>query len=191
MQEDKVTQEIDLQEVFGVDLSGHPEIKERFGQACLDYQIERTKKGIDVNGNRFEGYDPDYVDSLEFKAWGKSKNKVNMTLRGEMLGLLDLVDTSGNKIKYGWEDNVQAAKAYNHNTGDTVKQRQFFGLTQKQIEHIAQDFIEDVKNIKEQISEGDQATLKLIAIFAAVKEQEQAQRNNNLLDFFFGESWER
>ena len=72
-----------------------------------------------------------------------------------MLSLLDIVEDKGNKIKIGWSDDVENAKAYNHNTGDTVKKREFFGITSGDIKAISKEFKPDLKK-----SKNDESLLK-------------------------------
>lgn len=95
-----------------------------------------------MNGARLKSpYSEGYADSLQFKAWGKSKNKVNMKLTGGMLGSIEVIDTSGNEIIIGWTDDTENAKAFNHNTGDTLPKRAFFGITEADFkEKIAPEF---------------------------------------------------
>ena len=72
-----------------------------------------------------------------------------------MLGLLDIIEDKGNKIKIGWTDPTENAKAFNHNTGDTVKKREFFGITAQDIKAISTEFKPDLKK-----SKNDEALLK-------------------------------
>lgn len=183
-----VSQIIDLNEVFGVDLSEHSDIKERFAQACIDHVVERTGKGIDVHGRKFDGpYDPEYVESQEFAAYGKQKSKVNMNLRGEMLGLLDVLSTRGNGIKIGWDEALQNKKAFNHNTGDTVPKREFFGLNRAQLESVGAPFLDEIKKLDQKTVDDDTvAALSALEIFKKVKSSEDAAANQKLLEMMFG-----
>jgi hypothetical protein len=138
--ESEVSQTIDLKEVFGVSLSGNDALKQVIGQALIDRIIDRTESNKDVNGRALKKYSKEYVASDDFKAFGKSESDVNMTLTGNMLGTLDIVDASGSKVKIGWNDAVENAKAYNHNVGDTVSKRAFFGVTKQDIESIKREF---------------------------------------------------
>lgn len=164
MTESEVSQTFDLKEILGVDVSDTPAIKEAIGQALIDKIIERTESGVDVNGNKFEKYSEDYKDSLAFKAFGKT-GKVNLTQSGQMLGTLDLIENKGNKIKIGWDDETENAKAYNHNTGDTVKKRQFFGITAEDIKAIRDEFKPDLKT-----TENDKILLKKLSKIAGFVE---------------------
>jgi hypothetical protein len=133
--------------MFGVDLSDMPELKESLGQAVVDFIVDRTKKGVDINGDKFDDYGTPYTESDAFKAFGKTK-KVNLSLRGDMLSQLEVIESSGNQIKLGWEDPTENAKAYNHNTGDTVTKRQFFGIKDEDLKKISAEFKPDLKKSK-------------------------------------------
>jgi hypothetical protein len=146
----EVSQTIDLSKLFGESISKakFKPIREAFGQAVIDLMKERTERGVDIKGKPFKAYSPQYVKSLDFAAAGKSKNKINMTLSGDMLGLLDVVENKKSEIKIGWgSDETENAKAYNHNEGDTLPKRAFFGVTEKELQKLAETFKDDVEKI--------------------------------------------
>lgn len=156
--QDEVSQTIDLTEVFGSDVS--PDVSAAIAQAFVDKIKERTASGVDANGKEFEPYSASYVNSLSFKAAGKSADEVNMELFGDMMGTLDVLESSGSEIKIGWADELQNKKAFNHNTGDTLPERRFFGLKPNEIKEIASQFIEDVN--PQNIDNGDPETEKAL-----------------------------
>ncbi len=141
LKEDEVSLTIDLEDLFGVDVSDKPEIKQAVGQAIIDKIVSRTGSGKGVDGGKFQKYSESYTESLAFKAAGKSKDSVNLKLFGDMLGTLDVLSDEGNKLKIGWDDELQNAKAYNHNTGDTLPKREFFGLSDSEVKEIKNEFI--------------------------------------------------
>jgi hypothetical protein len=147
-----VYQRFNLKEMFGVDVSDSPEVKRAIAQAIIDVILERTENGLAKGGKRSlkAPYSDEYAASLPFKANGKSKGKVNMTLNGDMLGLLDMIDETPNTITIGWVDEKENLKAYNHNVGDTVPKRDFFGLTKGEIKEITQRFKSEVQEYKEE-----------------------------------------
>lgn len=63
----------------------------------------RAEKGIDKNGDRFPKYSKSYVDSLDFKIAGKSASRVDLTLSGDMLAALTLLDSRPGKLTIGFE----------------------------------------------------------------------------------------
>jgi hypothetical protein len=146
-----VEQTIDLEELFGLSFKGAKALKETIGQKIIDKIIKRTKAGTSVTGSRLKSpYSKSYAKSTEFKAAGKSKSKVNMTLTGDMLGLLDIKRQTGDTITIGWDkDDGQDPKAYNHVVGDTVPKRNFFGVTNKELNKIKSEMKSEVKQALE------------------------------------------
>ncbi len=136
-------QRINLSRFFKEDLTGNEAVKQAIAGKIIDLIVERTQAGKDANGGRLKSpYSDAYASSLDFKAWGKSKNKVNMELTGGMMGSLEVIDSTGNEIIIGWTDKTENAKAYNHNKGITVPKREFFGVSDSEFkEKIASDFV--------------------------------------------------
>lgn len=162
---------IDLRELFGVNFTGHDALKQAIGQAIIDKIVERTKSGKSVYGKQFAGYSNEYADSPDFKAFGKSKSKINLTMSGEMLDTMDIVDVRGDKITIGWSDDTENAKAYNHNTGDTVKKRRFFDITSDELKQIKSDFIDAVKEETKGFQSEEKRTLAQLLNNLSVKDQ--------------------
>jgi hypothetical protein len=125
---DEVSQEIDLSEVLGRNPS---EVEAReFLDEAINLIIERTQAGFDINGRAFKQYSEEYA---QFK--GVSRGDVDLTLTSAMLsGTAGEVD--GSRVKLFVEAD-QVSKAYNHNVGDTLPKRTYFGLTTEEIESIA------------------------------------------------------
>lgn len=144
-----VSQTINLEEMFGVSFQGEKALRMAIAQKVIDYIVKRTQEGKDISGKNLAKYHPDYVASAEFELAGKSKNEVNMTLTGNMLAQLDMLSDSPNTIRIGWDDNNEILKAYNHNIGDTVTKREFFGITSKEAkEVILEEFEKDIESLK-------------------------------------------
>ncbi len=163
LSESEVSQTIDLKEVFGVSLTGNEALKQVIGQALIDRIIQRTESNKSVTGGQLKKYSKEYIESDDFKAFDKSAGDVNMKLTGDMLSTLDIVDSSGSKIKLGWDDATQNAKAYNHNVGDTVPKRAFFGVTKQDLESVRKEFASDVKQSSNKLqSELDQIRTAII-----------------------------
>lgn len=142
----KIEQEIDLKELFGVDLSEDESLKQAIGQVLVDTMLTRAESGKGIGGVKLKSpYSKTYANSIEFKAAGKSKGKVNMTLTGDMLAAVNVVSTDGNKIKIGIDDDEQVAKAYNHQVGDTVPARPFFGFTKDELSEVKSKFKSKIK----------------------------------------------
>lgn len=155
----KIEQEFDLKELFGVDLSEDESLKQAIGQVMIDQMLARIDDGRGIGGVKLKSpYSKVYSESLEFKAAGKSKNKVNMKLTGDMLAAIDIVSTRGNKIVIGINED-EVPKAYNHQTGDTVTKRPFFGFTKGELNDIVSEF---KPQIKQAVKDGEDAISILV-----------------------------
>ena len=138
---------INLTEMFGQRVPDSQVFREGVGQAVIDAISVQAKSGRDRNGKKFSGraskYSKAYADSLAFKAAGKSRGNVNMTLTGDMLGFMDVVDQGRDYIVIGFADRDDQQKAHGHilgsNPGPKVK-RDFFGLPPKTYESLTENF---------------------------------------------------
>lgn len=161
--EAEVSQTINLKEIFGVDFSNRRDLKEALGQAFIDRIVEKAKSGKRYDGKPLKSpYSKEYANSLEFKAAGKRRGKVNMTLTGDMLNSIDIIDMGANVLKIGIDDSLEAQKAYNHQVGDTVPARPFFGLNNKDVDEIKAEFRDEIKEaFKER---GSSRNKKIVAL---------------------------
>lgn len=182
----EVSQTFDLEELTGVDLSGRSDIKLAIGQAILDRIEERTQdENVDIRGREFKAYKPSYINSDTFKDF-KDGTDVDMTLRGRMLQDMDIISSSGNELKIGFTDDLEIKKAYNHNTGDTVRKRQFFGVLKKDIDEIIErEFKAELKEVKRELKE-DSSLLADLTTTALVTEAESIDLGD-LFGGLFGE----
>jgi hypothetical protein len=127
---DELSQEIDLTRYVDGELTD--EAKETFALAAIERINQRTLDGNNIHGRKFKKYSKDYAAKK-----GVSRDSVDMFLEGDMLNSLDyeLTDT-GVKIKIG---ESETPKAFNHQTGDTLPKRQFFGLIGQEVRDIASE----------------------------------------------------
>lgn len=157
LDEKEVSLEIDLKKLFGTNVTD-PSLRRSIAESLIETINKRTEKGDGVDGNGSivklqSPYSKAYSESLEFKAFGKKKNKVNMTLTGSMLSSIDLIDDTRSSIIIGI-NNEEAPKAYNHMTGDTVPKRPFLGLTSKDLDKVREEF-SDAVDVVEPITAED------------------------------------
>ena len=139
---------MNLKTLFGKDLRNDNDLRDQLAQAVIDKIIERTEKGKDINGEPFEKYSTKYKQSDEFKDFGKT-SKVDMTLRGRMLDDVDIISETTNTVKIGFTDELETKKAYRHNSGDKgMTKRQFFGVTEKEVNAIKKEFASELKEKK-------------------------------------------
>lgn len=147
LNEQEVSQQIDLNKLVGSDISSDEQLVLKIGQKIIDYMEERVDEGLGYNRKKLEPeYSDEYADSLPFKAAGKSKTDVNMKLTGDMMASIDIIEVNGSMITIGIDDPDQAPKAFNHQTGDTVPKRPFFGVTHKELkEYVLSEFKDEIK----------------------------------------------
>lgn len=137
-------------------------IPKRFGptermaiaQEIIDYIVQRSKSGKDIDGNRFPGYSKEYVKSLNFKIAGKSKGSVDLTLSGEMLDSIKLLSESSGKVLIGFDrgDSELNGKAegnqlgtYGRSSPDRKKARPFLGISQEDLKKILSRYPKDTE----------------------------------------------
>lgn len=132
--------EVNLKEIFGDELPNDTEFRQAFGQAIIDRIRDRTADNIDRNGKRFRNYSQEYADSIEFKAYNKSKGDPNLKQTGDMLNLMDIIEERENKIVIGWQTDEEAGKAHGHVTGNVGVKRDFLGLPDGEVEALAREF---------------------------------------------------
>lgn len=113
-----------------------PAEREVIAEEIIDYIRERTQKGLNKTNRDMPGYSPEYVKSLDFKIAGKSKDDVNLTLSGDMLGALTLLSDANGKLLIGFENGTaENAKADGNIRGTYGKpkpvgpRRDFLGIT--------------------------------------------------------------
>lgn len=151
---------IDLAETLGTD--NVPEsVASGIGQAIIDKIRDRTQdENENKNGRDFKEYSEEYIESTEFKVFGKSKSDVNLTASGDMLGLMDIINFDGRVLEIGWSDPDQAAKAHGHITGKNGEvpkmKRDFFGIQVQELEKIVSEFeVEEPEQEQQTLAEAD------------------------------------
>jgi hypothetical protein len=142
--------------------------REALAQEVIDFVIERSKSGIDKNGNPFPAYSESYVKSLDFKIAGKAKGRVNLTLSEEMLQSLSLLSHRPGEILIGYDKSNKELNGkvegnvlgtYGKSTPIKGKARDFMGIARKDLESIL-DKVESKKDA-EKILKQRQATGEL------------------------------
>lgn len=166
LSKEEVSQTINFDEVFGVDLSRNESLKQAIGQAIIDRIVERTESGKSVNGGNLKSpYSESYVNSKKFKIYGKSKNDINMTLTGQTLNSIDIEDSTGNAVKISVAES-KAPQSYNQNVGDTQPKRAWFGVSKSELNEIKRDFKSEIESVKEQKEESEQNKIDLATLRA-------------------------
>jgi hypothetical protein len=114
-----------------------PAEREAIARDIIDYIVERTqKKNLDKDNVKFAGYSKSYKESLDFKIAGKSKNRVDLTLSGDMLSSIKTLNTRSGSVTIGFdagdENNGKAEgniKGTYGNRRPVGPRRDFLGLT--------------------------------------------------------------
>lgn len=116
-----------------------PAEREAIGQRVIETIKERTANGVGISGGRrfkFPGYSEAYINSPAFKKAGKSPNKVNLKLSGEMLDELQLLANRPRELLIGFEKGTFA----NDKADGNSEKRPFLGLTKAELEEILADY---------------------------------------------------
>lgn len=132
----EVSQTIDLREY----LNGNTPTEEQkalFAELAIEQINTRTLDGKTINGGNFKKYSKAYADKK-----GVTRDSVDLFLEGDMLDSItrnrSQEDENSLFIEIG-EGETQ--KAFNHNTGDTLPKREFFGITAQEADRIGRSII--------------------------------------------------
>lgn len=183
-----VTLELDLEAIFGVAVPNSARLREAIGQEVIDLIRERTQKDEKSwTGAAFKKYSDEYADSIEFKAYGKSKDEPNLTQTGDMLGLMTVLESaSPTKVTIGWNDSLQSEKAHGHITGHVGVKRDFFGLTSGDVSRIREKFADEVPTAPESNVDSTERTQNFLEGRSSIGRRSLDQ----VVDQFFGEGEE-
>jgi hypothetical protein len=171
-----IYQRFNLKQLLGEEPTS--EQKELFASLVNDAIVNRTLDGNDVNGKTFERYSEQYAEKK-----GVTRDSVNLFLAGGMLDDIkrDAAKESVNTVVVAIKNREQILKAANHDNGDTLPRREFFGVTQKKAEELASRI---AKN-------DDSSLLSDVLASAAASEATQTTNLRDLLssnDFIFDSS---
>jgi hypothetical protein len=155
----KVAQKYNLKEILGYKPSEAQ--KELFFNLAVDKMVNRTANGVDINGRSFTEYSESYAEKK-----GVSRSAVDLILTGDMLNSFESNKSQPNMVEIKIEGGVNAKKAYNHDYGDTLPKREFFGFN-------SEDDLADVIREVDSIRGGrgrEPGVLDLVALRRAVQE---------------------
>jgi hypothetical protein len=117
-----------------------PAEREAIGEEIIAFIQKRTEKGLSWRNTRLAGYSKAYTESLNFKIAGKSKNHVDLTQSGDMLGDMTVLKTSKGKIIIGFENGTLSNAIADGNIRGTYghsstigPKRNFLGITRKDL----------------------------------------------------------
>jgi hypothetical protein len=153
----EVSQRFNLKELLGYEPS--EDQKKLFYELAVDAMAQRTLNGSDIDGKSFKPYSPEYA-----KSKGVSVNSVDLVLTGEMLSSFEESQSQKNIVKVKIQEGENTLKAYNHNVGDTLPKRQFFGL--KDVGQI----VKKVDSLKEDTKQERKQKIDLAALRSALND---------------------
>lgn len=183
-----VTLDLNLPEIFpGKLVPDSSRLREAIGQEVIDIIRERTQKDErSWKGYSFRRYSDEYAESIDFKAYGKSKDEPNLTQSGDMLGLMTVLDSGDpGAIRIGWNDTLQSEKAHGHITGAVGVKRDFFGLTSGEINKLRDKFASELEDAATSLESGVSSTERTQGFLEG--RISIAQRSvANIIDLFFG-----
>lgn len=106
--------------------------RKQFKELIVERIVSRTLNGEDINGETFTKYSEAYA-----KKKGVDPESVDLFLEGDMLPSIDEIEgRQPNMVKIAVIGKNENLKAYNHNIGDTLPQRTFFGVNDDELESI-------------------------------------------------------
>ena len=92
--------------------------RREIGEEIIRFIKARTRAGRGIGGDTFQGPDGDnkysqnYKNTAEFKLAKRGQSTVNLTLTGEMLNTLEVLDISlAGRIEIGYPDGDEADKS--------------------------------------------------------------------------------
>jgi hypothetical protein len=138
---DELSQEVDLSEYLGrKPTSSEKELFADIAKATIE---SRTLDGKTINGGKFKKYSKTYADLK-----GVTRDSVDLFLKGDML---DGIGRRKSKEKSStvyiqMKKGLQTKKSYNHNSGQTVPKREFFGITDAEASELANQIKESKKS---------------------------------------------
>lgn len=127
-----------------------------FAELAVDTIKTRTLDGQTINGGKFKKYSKKYAD---FK--GVTQDSVDLFLEGDMLDSVNY-ETKDDSVKI-YVESDQVPKSYNHNEGDTLPKRPWFGLTDSEASQIANQ-LKDSKETRKFTLDDLRSALDLLGI---------------------------
>jgi len=129
-----------------------PREREAVALAIISEIKRKTASGVDWKDKPFDGYSESYIDSLDFKAAGKSPGNVNLELSSEMMNSIQVLSSKAGQIRIGFDkgDAKLNAKVEGNRLGTygqkkpiLGKARDFLGIKRDVLKEIQDRF--DVK----------------------------------------------
>lgn len=125
-----------------IDLNAYQ--RKDLGVRIINKVIDRTRNEFkDKNNQKFKGkYSDKYSKSLDFKIAGKKANEIDLTLTGDMLDSLEILEHGPGYIDIGYKSSYNGlGKVEGNVTGlygkhGKTSPRDFLGITKKDIDDL-------------------------------------------------------
>ncbi len=162
----QISQEIDLKEYLGEKPT--EEQKKLFSEIAKDVIQMRTLDGYDIKGKKFKRYTKEYAEEK-----GVSRNSVDLFLKGNMLDSIGRRKSKEktNTLFLQMKKGIETKKSFNHDTGDTLAKREFFGITSDEAKQIAKE-VDKLNTKKKKLT---LSQLQLAAAAIALGEIDESQ----------------
>ncbi len=92
--------------------------RRQIGEEIIRFIVDRSKKGKGIGGNAFSGpdgnnkYSENYKNTKDFQIAKRGQRTVNLTLTGEMLSTIEVLDASiPGRIQIGYQDGEESDKS--------------------------------------------------------------------------------
>jgi hypothetical protein len=128
--------------------------RKEVGSRVVQEIIKRTQdEHKDKKNKPFAKYSKEYKSSLDFKIAGKNPSEVNLTLSGDMLSDLDVIEHGIGYVDIGYDSGYFGAGkvegnvigSYGDSTGHPSKARNFLGMPKTDLN----DIISEVESLSE------------------------------------------
>jgi hypothetical protein len=146
----EMSQEIDLKRYLGRDATDRE--KRLFGELAVERINTRTLDGKTIHGTKFKKYSAEYAEKK-----GVTRDSVDLFLSGDMLDNVVAENANASKVRIEIDDSLDTKKGFNHNVGETVPKRQWFGITTQE----ARAMVEAVR--EDETAEEKESALRRIA----------------------------
>jgi hypothetical protein len=120
--------------------------RKAIGLAAIRYIKERSQSGKGIGDKPFGKYSKNYIRTRDFKIAKEGETKVNLTLTGDMLDSMEVLDASvAGRVVIGFQDGPESDKSiYMEDKGYA-----FLGLEADEIETILADFSEPSASLRD------------------------------------------
>lgn len=162
-----------------------PNDRKALGLQILNFIRKRTKnRNVDRRNRPFAKYSKSYVNSLDFKNAGKSKNIVNLTLSGDMLAAMKLISHKRGELLIGFENGTEENARADGNIRGTygaqtkiAAKRDFLGITKKDLNGLLESYPEK-KEDKKKFLTLERLNLLEVARLAGLERARQGREGN-------------